>query len=260
VLDKITPVVLTLNEAPNIGRTLAALQWARAVLVLDSGSTDGTREMASRFPNVRVVTRMFDTHARQWNAAISDPGITTEWVLALDADYVVPSTLVAELAELAPPDDVSGYRAPFEFAMDGKVLRGSLYPPHVVLFRRKRGQYVQDGHTQRLVLDGVVEELRQPIVHDDRKSMSRWLHSQRRYARQEAERLRARSWSESGLRDRVRKLLVIAPWAVPACALFAQGVVLDGPSGWRYAAQRALAEAFIAGALVRSYLGGRSSG
>lgn len=260
MLDKITPVVLTLNEAPNIARTLGMLQWAKEVVVVDSGSTDGTTEFARALPNVRVWTRPFDTHAHQWNAAVGDPEIKTEWVLALDADHLVTQALVAELAALSPAESVSGYRARFEFAISGTVLRGSLYPPHVVLFLRSRGRYVQDGHTQRLVLDGPVQELKATIIHDDRKPSSRWLASQRQYARQEAERLCALSWREAGARDRVRKMLIVAPLTVPAYALFGQGVVLDGWRGLRYAAQRALAEVFIACALVRSHLGRRSSG
>jgi glycosyltransferase involved in cell wall biosynthesis len=259
VLGKITPVILTLNEVSNIARTLGMLRWAKEIVVVDSGSTDGTTEIARSFPNVRVWTRAFDSHAQQWNAAVGDPHITTDWVLALDADYLVTTALVAELMTLSPPDSVFGYRARFEFAIGGTVLRGSLYPPHVVLFRRSRGRYVQDGHTQRLVIDGPVEELGGTIIHDDRKPMSRWLASQRGYARQEAERLVALSWSEAGTRDRVRKMLVVAPWAVPAYALFDQGVVLDGWSGLRYAAQRGLAEVFIARALLRRHLSRRSS-
>jgi hypothetical protein len=82
--------------------------------------------------------------------------------------------------------------------------------------------------------------------------MSRWLTSQRAYAKKEAERLRSIAWSDAGVRDRVRKLLVLAPWAVPIYALFGQGVVLDGWNGLRYAAQRAIAEAMIARELGRA--------
>jgi glycosyltransferase involved in cell wall biosynthesis len=258
MLDKITPVILTFDEAPNIVRALERLTWARQIVVLDSGSADGTVEAARAFPGVCLRTRHFDSHAQQWNAAIGDASIATEWVLALDADYMVTPDLSAELASLDPPDAVSGYRARFQFAMDGAVLRGSLYPPHVVLFRRQRGHYVQDGHTQRLVLDGEVHDLEATIVHDDRKPMRRWLASQRAYAGQEAERLRSIPWSEASARDRVRKLLVLAPWAVPAYTLFGQGVVLDGWSGVRYAAQRAIAETLIARELGRALL--RSKG
>lgn len=254
MLDNITPVVLTLNEMPNIARTLSAVQWAMEVVVVDSDSTDGTAQAARAFSNVRFWTRPFDTHASQWNAAVRDPQIKTEWVLALDADYLVTPSLVSEMAALRPTESVSGYRVRFQFAIDGIVLRGSLYPPHVVLFRRARGEYVQDGHTQRLVLAGPVADLATPIIHDDRKPMSRWVSSQRGYARQEAARLRSLSWAEASQRDRVRKMLIVAPWAVPAYVLFVQGVLLDGWSGLRYAWQRSLAEVFIAKALVRSHL------
>src|SRR6266851_4998035 len=119
MLDDVTPVVLTFNEAPNIGRTLRLLEWARTIVVLDSHSTDETPAIASGFHNVRFRQRPFDTQAAQWNAALRDPEIRTEWVLALDADYVVPATLAAELAALSPPPTVAGYRAHFEYAIDG---------------------------------------------------------------------------------------------------------------------------------------------
>jgi glycosyltransferase involved in cell wall biosynthesis len=254
VLDKITPVILTLNEAPNIARALALLRWAQEVVVLDSGSTDGTREITSAFPNVRFWSRPLDTLAGQWNAALADPQLRTEWVLALDADYTVPAALTAEMTALSPAASVSGYRAHFSYAMDGRVLRASLYPPHVVLFRRARGRYVQDGHAYRLVLDGMEEDLRERIIHDDRKPFRRWLASQRRYAHQEAERLATIRWSQAGLRDRIRKTVIVAPWTVPLYTLLGRRVALDGLRGLRYALERAIAEALIAGAVLRRYL------
>ena len=62
MLAQITPVVLTYNEAANIGRTLERLAWAREVVVVDSHSTDDTISIARRFPNVRVVQRPFVDH------------------------------------------------------------------------------------------------------------------------------------------------------------------------------------------------------
>jgi glycosyltransferase involved in cell wall biosynthesis len=258
MLDRITPVILTLNEAPNIARTLGMLHWAKEVVVLDSGSTDSTAEIARSVPNVRFWSRPFDNPADQWNAAVSDPQIPTEWVLALDADYIVPPAFVAEARSLSPADSVCGFRAHFNYAVQGTVLRASLYPPHVVLFRRTRGRYVQDGHTQRLLLEGPAEDLRARIIHDDRKPFSRWLASQRRYARQEGDRLRALPWTAAGVPDVVRKSLILAPWVVPAYILFGRGVVLDGWRGLRYAAERAIAEIFIARALISSYFGRRT--
>ena len=78
-LSDVTPVILTLNEAPNILRCLDRLAWAGEVVVLDSFSTDGTPELANDLERVRVSQRPFDDHASQWNHAIALA--TTPWVL-----------------------------------------------------------------------------------------------------------------------------------------------------------------------------------
>src|SRR6185295_8313022 len=93
-LAAITPVVLTFDEAPNIGRCLSRLSWASRVVVLDSGSTDGTADIARSHPNVDLHVRAFDDHVSQWNHGVSL--VKTPWVLSLDADYIVPEAFVRE--------------------------------------------------------------------------------------------------------------------------------------------------------------------
>src|SRR6266853_1961071 len=87
MLGAITPVILTFNEAPNIGRTLERLPWARRIVVVDSFSDDDTGAIVTRYPKAELFRRRFDSHANQWNFAIHETGINTEWILALDADY-----------------------------------------------------------------------------------------------------------------------------------------------------------------------------
>src|SRR5580692_2242165 len=100
MLDHITPVILTHNEAPNIARTLSHLRWAADVVVVDSGSTDGTLDILAQWPKVRVFSRAFDSHAGQWRYAVSQTGILTPWILRLDADYQVTDELVEEMRGL----------------------------------------------------------------------------------------------------------------------------------------------------------------
>ena len=103
MLNDITPLILTFNEAPNIERTLGQLAWARDVVIVDSMSTDRTRELATaRHPGVRWFERPFTTHAEQWNFGLEETSISTEWVLALDADFVLSDALVEELKQLRP--------------------------------------------------------------------------------------------------------------------------------------------------------------
>src|SRR6185295_16127350 len=102
MLDQITPLILTYNEAPNIARSLAALTWANDIVVVDSFSDDDTVAIAKLVPHVRVFQRAFDNHRNQWEFGLQETGISTPWVLALDADYVVSNELANELEHLRP--------------------------------------------------------------------------------------------------------------------------------------------------------------
>lgn len=254
MLEHITPLVLTYNEAPNIGRVLDRLQWARRVVVVDSGSDDATESIARRYPNVLFATRAFDCHANQWNFGLRDTGIDTDWVLALDADYVVPERLVDELRALAPGSGTAGYLARFRYCMEGVPLRGTAYPPVTVLYRRAKARYEQEGHTQRVRVDGTIGDLRAPIDHDDRKSLERWFGSQVRYMQLESAHLHALRFADAGFRDRVRKLVLVAPPLMLAYCLFVKGNLLDGRAGLRYALQRTVAEVLLSLFLLQAML------
>src|SRR6266699_2830500 len=100
MLDHITPLILTYNEAPNIRRTLEQLRWARDIVVVDSFSDDETLEIVSSFPQARVFQRQFDSFASQCNFGLRETGIDSEWVLSLDADYILTPELIKEMAAL----------------------------------------------------------------------------------------------------------------------------------------------------------------
>lgn len=247
-LDDITPLILTRDEEPNIGRTLAQLTWAREVIVVDSFSTDATVAIAGTFPNVRLVQRAFDEHAKQWTHGLQQ--VRTTWFLALDADYFVPGDFLREVAGLEP-GGTRGFRAPFRYAVHGKVLRASLYPARVVLAMKAHATFWQDGHTQRIAVDGDIGVLQAAIVHDDRKSFRSFLERQKRYMRAEAEKLRALDPRSLGVSGRVRKLIVVAPFAVLVQTLFVKGLILDGAAGLRYAWERFVAELILSRELLR---------
>ncbi len=245
MLDQITPLILTYNEAANIGRTLEQLGWAQDIVVVDSFSDDDTLEIISRFPQVRVFQREFDNFAAQCSFGLTQTGISTEWVLNLDADYVLTPELVNELAQLQPPPEVIGWRARFIYCVQGRRLRSGIYPPVTVLFRKSRGNFHKDGHAHRLRVDGRVADLRSPILHDDRKPLSRWFEAQSRYTELEANKLLAADPSALSWTDRIRRWRVVAPLAVLVYCLILRGGLLDGWPGWYYAFQRLLAELML---------------
>lgn len=244
MLDNITPVILTLDEEPNIARCLEKLTWAREVVVVDSLSGDRTREIATSFPNVRFLQRAFDTHAEQWSFAVHETRIESEWVLALDADYILTEVLLCEIGNLKPPDSLAAFRCTFRYCVLGEPIGSSLYPPVTILYRRRRSRYIQDGHTQRVVVDGPVVSLRAVMLHDDRKDLARWLGNQERYMRAEANTIVNTPLSKLSWADRARRIFV-APPLVFFYLLLCRGLVLEGRRGLYYAMQRTLAELLL---------------
>ncbi len=245
MIDQITPLILTYNEGPNIGRTLERLQWARDIVVVDSFSDDDTLEIVSGFSQARVFQRKFDSHERQWNFGLKETGISTEWVMALDADFILPPEALEEIQLLQPATDVSGFRAALTFQVCGRKLRSAICPPLTFLYRRANAEYLIDGHTQKLNLKGRVETLRNSIIHDDRKSLARWFSSQKRYQQLEARKLLNTPPSQLDFADRVRRLRVIAPLAILLYCLIIRGGLLDGRAGWFYSLQRMTAELML---------------
>ena len=250
MLDQITPVIMTRDEEANIERTLRQLEWARDVVVVDSFSKDATPEIVRRFPNVRLFYREIDTIAEQWNFGVAQ--ISTPWALALDADYFVPSEFTHELSRLAPPPGTHAYRAAFRYAVGGKTLRASLYPPREVLLYRRHCTFWQDGHTQRVRVEGAVGDLRTPLIHDDRKDFRRFVERQRHYMRREAAKIRAADPSTLNFASRLRKLIVVAPFAVLVHTLFVKGLILDGLPGLRYVFERFVAELMLSRELTKT--------
>ena len=241
---QITPLILTFNEAPNIQRTVEKLLWAERIVVIDSGSTDETVAILRNYPQVEVVQHPFEDFASQCNFGLSQ--VASPWVLSLDADYVLSDELVKELRSLVPPDRVAGYRARFVYSIHGRPLRGSLYPPRTVLYRKGHASYRQEGHAHRVIVDGDVLPLAGVIYHDDRKPLARWLASQQRYAQEEAAYLLDPRSSPLRRTDKIRLMAWPAPIGVFLYTLLVKGCVLDGWPGWYYALQRVIAEAMIA--------------
>jgi glycosyltransferase involved in cell wall biosynthesis len=242
----LTALLLTWNETANIGRTLAGLGWVRDILVIDSGSTDGTLELLAAHPNVRVVHREFDSFAGQCNFGLDR--INTEWVLSLDADYGVPADLarlMPSLLERADRENLAGFSLPFRYCIDGRPLRGSLLPPRTCLYRTLRGRYCDEGHGHRVLVQGEVAPLSIPLLHDDRKPLERWLGSQQKYLRIEAANLLATPSHRLSWVDRLRKHTPLSPLAALTFCLLLRGGLLDGRAGLTYALQRAYAELLL---------------
>ena len=119
-------------------------------------------------------------------------------------------------------------------------------PAHTGRLFAVQVRYVQEGHTQRVIVDGPIRPLRGLIDHDDRKPHVRWLASQQSYARLEADHLLATPREQLRRIDRLRLMAWPAPFLVPAYTLIGKRCLFDGWPGWLYVLQRTLAEVMLA--------------
>src|SRR6266404_353716 len=88
---------MTYNEAPNIRRCLDSVRDFCEIFVVDSGSDDGTVEICREYTS-EIRTHPYANHAQQWQWALENLPLTTDWVLALDADFAVTRELKARIS------------------------------------------------------------------------------------------------------------------------------------------------------------------
>lgn len=241
-------VILTKNEEPNIARVLDKLKWLERIVVIDSFSTDGTETIVKSYPNTVWYTRPFDSHAAQWNYGLEQAD--SQWILSLDADYVLPDRFVQEVIQKIEVTEIAAFDAQFRFLVFGKPLRGNNTTPRPVLFQKVLCTYFDDGHTQRLRIKGQTGLFTDKIDHDDRKPLSRWLVNQAAYSIRESEMLVSLPKEKLSFTSKIRKTKVFAPFFIFFYCLFAKGLILDGWRGWYYTLQRTIVEMLFALRLI----------
>lgn len=260
----ISVVILTLNEEYNLPRCLASVAWSDDVLVVDSGSGDGTLAIA-RSAGARILSRSFDSFAGQRNYAMTAGELRHPWTLHLDADEVVPPELASELRSLAASNEAAFdvWRVAARMIFMGRWLRhAGMYPAYQVRFGRTAAlRFVDFGHGQREVQPPeAVGTLRHPLDHYNfSKGINDWLARHLRYARAEAVELRrARSvplrladlYSKDPTvrRRALKQLSYRAPLRGLLAFLYAyvlRAGFLDGRAGLTYCRMYAMYHAFI---------------
>jgi len=176
------------DEERNLPACLASVAWADEAVVLDSGSTDSTPDIA-RLAGAALVERAFDGFAAHKNWALDNIGFRHPWVLILDADERVTAALAEEIqAAIARADGPVGYYIPRRTMFGGVWLRhGGVYPDYNLrLLRRTSGRYEDRLVHEHIVLDGPAGYLRNPLLHDDDKGIERFLERHNHYTTLEA--------------------------------------------------------------------------
>lgn len=247
----VSVLILTLNEEKNLPGCLASVAGFDDVVVLDSGSTDRTAEIA-RAAGARVFVHPFRDFAQQRNHAHETIPFKHPWVLHLDADEIVLPELAAELAELVAAAPVDGYYIAPRMMFHGRWLRRCTdFPAWQARCVRARGfRFIQTGHGQREAPDMRMGFLRGNYLHDiSVEDETEWMARHQRYARAEAAQyLAAQETLGQTLRKLVagpglarRRALKRLSYSLPARPLMRfiyqyvlRGGMFDGPGAWRY--------------------------
>jgi glycosyltransferase involved in cell wall biosynthesis len=222
--------LITLDEAANLPRTLRSVNWAQEIVVVDSGSTDGTREIALK-AGARVFEEPWKGFATQKNAAIAYA--TGVWVLSLDADEEVSPELAREIQGLLEGEPkYSAYRIPRLNHFLGRPLRhGGYWPdPKLRLFRKGAARFAERPVHETMETSGPVGTLKNPLLHHCYPTLEDYIEHMNRYSS-----AGARMLADSGRAPRTLPGLIWNALLNPA-ATFAYNYVfrlgfLDGREG-----------------------------
>jgi len=196
----ISVIIPTLNEARNIADCVASVSWASEIVVVDSGSTDGTQELA-RDRGARIEGFTWNGHLpkKKKNWALENVRWGNEWVLILDADERVSPELAMEIQQVVQRPGVDGYFINRKFFFMGKWIRRCGYYTrwNLRLFRHRLGRYevLVEGDSgcgdnevhEHLVLKGTSAHLRNDLVHLAYPDIFTWIEKHNRYSNWEAE-------------------------------------------------------------------------
>lgn len=197
----LTVLILTLNEERHIRRCIVSVRpVADRIVVVDSGSSDATREVAAEM-GADVYINPFVNYATQFNWGLDNTGITTEWVMRLDADEYVTSELAESLTQILRQtgEKVVGFTLNLRRVFMGRWLRrGALYPIRLLrVWRTGRGRCEDRWMDEHVVVSGSVAHLDLDFVDENLNHISWWTDKHNKYASREAVDLLVHKHSET---------------------------------------------------------------
>lgn len=225
--DSISAVVICFNEEENIRECLASLAWVDELVVVDSESTDTTRDIAREFTE-RVIERPWPGFVQQKNFAVEQA--EHEWVLSVDADEVVTPELRDEICDLLSSGSklATGYSFPRRTFYLGRWIRhGGWYPDSAIrLFQKSKGKFFGDDPHDRVEVAGAISHLKNDLVHFNYKNISDQLATVDTFSS-----VAARVMHEKGKKASLLKMIFKPPIKFLETYLWKLGI-LDGLAGF----------------------------
>lgn len=231
---KISATIITCNEERNLPRAIESLRCCDEILIVDSGSTDRTVEIAQKF-GARVLEANWRGYAGQKNYASDQAAY--DWILSIDADEALSEDLEAEIWQLKKNGpDCDAFTVPRLAQYLGRwILYSGWYPDRKIrLFNRTKARWVGDYVHESVISAGRVGQLQGNLLHYTCGSLSEHLKTMDRYTTLAAEEIAARKKSV-----RLSHLLFDPPWTFFKTYILQRGF-LDGLEGLAIAHMAAL--------------------
>jgi hypothetical protein len=220
-------VLITRDAAHLLERTLGAVGFADSIVVVDSGSTDGTRELAERLGAQVVLQTEWRGFGHQKSFALSLA--ETDWILVLDADEVVDETLASEIRRVtsAANGAAAGYSMRrVNYFGSRPIHYGHGRPCYVDrLFQRGKGRVSPHRVHERVLIEGKIERLEGLLHHYSTESIAHRIRKNDEYAAVAAE-----DWFREGRRASLLQLLLVGPLSLLRDLLW-KGGILEGKTG-----------------------------
>ncbi len=157
-------IIITKNEEAKIRECLQSVNWADEIVVVDSNSEDNTIDICREFTDIVRISE-WSGFGPQKNKALELA--SHQWILSLDADERVTDSLRREILSRIQSDDFDAYRIPRSSSFCGRYMRHSDWHPDYVLrlFRRGTAIFSSDLVHEKILTDGSVDQLRNPLLH-----------------------------------------------------------------------------------------------
>ena len=187
ILPNLVVVIPTLDEELHIGRAARSAFRLGHVIVVDCGSSDGTRRLATEL-GTEVVQHAWAGYSAQKNWALTHIAGRFDWVLFLDADEWIPDDLAAEI-RVAVGSTLDGFHLPRRNVFEGRVLRHAWWYPdyQLRLFRTARGRFEDRLVHEHGIVEGRAGFLKSPLMHENLKGLDDFIRRHARYADLEAQ-------------------------------------------------------------------------
>ena len=222
-------VLITFNSEKTLQKVLEAVSWADEILLVDSGSTDKTLEIAQNF-KAKIVHRAFDGYGSQKNFATQQA--SHDWILSLDDDEVLTPELQQEIQHLNLQNtDFQGFKIPRSLIFLGKLLRfsGEYKRLTLRLFNRKYGNWNAEYVHESVEVQGKIGVLKNQILHDSYRDLTDYFNKFNKYTSLGAKTLAERNASVSTFK-------IISRFPITFLKIYLiKGSCLDGYAGFMWA-------------------------